>query len=180
MAKSGRFGRRVRRLRNPTGRASNPCRVQDYRCCTEGPGREAAGTDHRWDPPRYEIALQGGNLHYPTKQLEGVAVLLTSPNPELPPYAIGLSDDIDDGWSAGLSVTMNTWRWVSSEFGYHIRRGKYRLEQFDIPGNIDEGLGYETYGVGLATRQFEYNLLVHARPRESRWRPYVAAGPALQ
>jgi hypothetical protein len=139
-----------------------------------------AATDHRWDPPRYEIALQGGYLHYPTKQLEGVAVFLTSPNPELPPQAIGLFDDIDDGWSAGLSVTMNTWRWVSSEFGYHIQRGKYRLEQFDIPGDIDEDLGYETRRVGLATRQFEYNLLVHARPRESRWRPYAAAGPALQ
>ena len=75
---------------------------------------------------------------------------------------------------------MNTSRWVSSEFGYHIQRGKYRLEQFDIPGDIDEGLGYVTRRVGLATRQFEYNLLVHARPRESRWRPYIAAGPVLQ
>ena len=59
---------------------------------------------------------------------------------------------------------MNTWRWVSSEFGYHIQRGKYRLEQVDIPGDIDENLGYETYRVGLATRQFEYTCwCMHAR-----------------
>jgi len=50
----------------------------------------------------------------------------------------------------------------------------------DIPGDIDDNLGHETYRVGLATRQFEYSVLAHARPRESRWRPYVAAGPALQ
>jgi hypothetical protein len=136
--------------------------------------------DHRWDSPRYEIALQFGYLHYPTKQFEGVVVSLTSPNTELPPYAIGLSDHINDGRSAGLSVTMNTSRWLSSEFGYHIQRGKYRLEQFDIAGDIDKDLVYETYAVGLATRQFEYNLLMHARPRESRWRPYIAVGPALQ
>ena len=30
------------------------------------------------------------------------------------------------------------------------------------------------------TRQFEYNLLMHARPPTSRWRPYAAVGPAFQ
>jgi opacity protein-like surface antigen len=144
---------------------------------------EAAQTgapDRRWDPPGYEIGLQLGFLDYSTRQLEGVAVSLTSPNSGLPPHAIGLSDNIDGGWRGGISVTMNTWRWISSEFGYHVQRGKYHLEQVDIPGTIDDDLGYETYSVGLATRQFEYNVLAHARPRESRWRPYVAVGPAFQ
>ncbi len=139
-----------------------------------------ATADHRWDPPRREIAVEGGYLQYPNKQLEAVGVFMISPKPDLPPYAIGLFDDINDGWSAGISVTLNTWRWVSSEFGYHLHRGKYRLEQFDIPGDIDEQGSYDAYTVGLTTRQFEYNVLVHARPRESRWRPYVAVGPALQ
>ena len=169
------FGRRVRRLRNHTGRASNICRVQDDRCCRTG--ANVGAPDHRWDPPGYEIALQLGFLDYSIRQLEGVAVSLTSPNPGLPPHAIGLSDHIDGGWRGGVSLTMNTWRWISSEFGYHVQRGKYRLEQFDIPGDIDTDLVYETYRVGLATRQFEYSLLVHARPRESRWRPYVASDP---
>ena len=139
-----------------------------------------AAADHRWDPPRREIAVEGGYLQYPNKQLEAVGVFMTSPKPDLPPYAIGLFDDINDGWSAGISVTLNTWRWVSSEFGYHLHQGKYRLEKFDIPGDIDEQGSYDAYTVGLTTRQFEYNVLVHARPRESRWRPYVAVGPALQ
>ncbi len=143
-------------------------------------GANVGALDRRWDPPRYEIALQLGFLDYSIRQLEGVAVSLTSPNPGLPPHAIGLSDNIDGGWRGGVSLTMNTWRWISSEFGYHVQRGKYQLQQVDIPGDIDADLVYETYRVGLATRQFEYSLLVHARPRESRWRPYVAAGPALQ
>ncbi|HYI97278.1 MAG TPA: LssY C-terminal domain-containing protein, partial [Bryobacteraceae bacterium] len=139
-----------------------------------------ATADRRWDPPRREIAVEGGYLQYPNKQLEAVGVFMISPQPDLPPYAIGLFDDINDGWSAGISVTLNTWRWVSSEFGYHLHRGKYRLERFNIPGDIDEQGSYDAYTVGLATRQFEYNALFHVRPRESRWRPYVAVGPALQ
>jgi opacity protein-like surface antigen len=153
----------------------------EFRATADGQTSAAIKTpDRRWDPPRYEIALHLGFLDYSIKQLERVAVSLTSPNPMLPPHAIGLSDNIDGGWRGGVSVTMNTSRWISSEFGYHIQRGKYNLEQVDIPGDIDNDLGYETYNVGLATRQFEYSLLVHVRPRESRWRPYVAAGPALQ
>jgi hypothetical protein len=143
-------------------------------------GASVGAPDRRWDPPGYEIALNLGFLEYSTRQLEGVAVTLTSPNPEFPPHAIGLSDNIDGGWRGGISVTMNAWRWISSEFGYHVQRGKYHLKQVDIPGTIDDDLGYETYSVGLATRQFEYNVLAHARPRESRWRPYVAAGPVFQ
>lgn len=137
--------------------------------------------DHRWDAPRYEIALHGGFMSYPTKDLEAVGVYFSAPgHPELPENLLGIGDDIDNGWSAGVSVTLNTWRWVSSEFGYNIQRGKYRLEVFDLPGTLDDDVFYETNTSGLATRQFEYNLLLHARPRESRWRPYITAGPALQ
>jgi hypothetical protein len=160
----------------PEGREASA----EFRTTEAAPTSPMAAPDRRWDPPRYEMALQVGFLDYSIKQLEQVAVSLTSPNPGLPPHAIGLSDNIDGGWRGGVSVTMNTRRWVSSEFGYHIQRGKYRLEQVDIPGDIDADLGYETYRVGLATRQLEYNLLVHARPPESRWRPYATAGPALQ
>jgi len=110
-----------------------------------------------------------------------VGVYVSAPgHPELPDNLLGITDDVNDGWSAGVSVTLNTWRWVSSEFGYNIQRGKYRLEVFDLPGTLDDDVLYETATSGLVTRQFEYNLLLHARPRESRWRPYVTAGPVLQ
>ena len=143
-------------------------------------GATVGAPDHRWDPPRYEIALQFGFLHYPTRQLEGVAVSLTSPNPELPPHAIGLSDNIDGGWRGGVSVTMNTWRWISSEFGYHIQRGKYRLEQVDIPGDIDEDLGYETYSSGIGDQAVRIQPAGACTPARIPMAAYVAVGPALQ
>lgn len=143
----------------------------------------AATADHRWDPPRYEIALQGGLLKYPTKELEAAGISLISPNPALPSFAVVLFDEIDDGWAAALSVTINTWRWVSNEFTYSLQRGKYGMGALafangELPGDVN--IDFEPYIVGLETRQFEYNLLLHARPRESRWRPYIAAGPVLQ
>jgi opacity protein-like surface antigen len=135
---------------------------------------------HRWDPPRYEISLQGGYLRYPNIRAEAVGVVLTpdAANPDLPVYGIILADDVDGGWTAGISFTANTWRWVSNEFSYHYQRGKYELLALDFDENTEPEP--QVQQVGLVTRQFEYNVLVHARPRESRWRPYVAVGPVLQ
>jgi hypothetical protein len=135
---------------------------------------------HRWDPPRYEIGLQGGYLRYPIPRLEVVGTVLTPVEPGLPVYSVGLADAIDGGWTAGISVTANSWRWVSNEFGYHYQRGKYTLGSFSFGGDDSIDPGILTNRVGLITRQFEYNILVHARPPESRWRPYAAVGPVLQ
>lgn len=135
---------------------------------------------HRWDPPRYEIGLQGGYLRYPTVRTDAVGVFLTpdATHPDLPVYGIVLADEVDGGWTAGITFTANTWRWVSNEFSYQYQRGKYQMAALEF----DEESEPEpvTDQVGLVTRQFEYNILVHAKPRESRWRPYVAAGPVLQ
>ena len=53
---------------------------------------------HRWDPPRYEISLQGGYLRYPDIRAEAVGVVLTpdAANPNLPVYGIILADG--GGW----------------------------------------------------------------------------------
>jgi len=75
------------------------------------------------------------------------------------------TDTIDEGWGAGFSVTMNSWRWISSEFGYHIQRGKYRLEQFDVPGHILE------QGIEGVVEQFElegHDLLDGSRAAHRR------------
>jgi hypothetical protein len=135
---------------------------------------------HRWDAPRYEIGIQGGYLRYPSTRTDAVGVLLTPEQvgSNLPAYAVVLADELDGGWTAGISFTTNTWRWVSNEFSYQYQRGKYHIGAFQFDEASEPKP--ETQQVGLVTRQFEYNILVHARPRESRWRPYVAAGPVLQ
>ena len=140
---------------------------------------------HRWDPPHYEIAIEGGYLRYPTTRFESVgAFLVPNGNLDEPTWDVGFSDQIRSGWSAGVSLTLNSWRWVSSEFGYHYQRGKLLIGTYfaDLGQENEQGAvpPITTAPVGLVTRQFEYNVLVHMRSRESRWRPYVAVGPALE
>jgi opacity protein-like surface antigen len=140
---------------------------------------------HKWDPPRYEFALEGGYLHFHANALSYVDVLLISGNPADPYYEIDLTDRVNDGWAAGGTVTLNSWKYFSNEFSYFRQQGKYTLGLGVYVGDvnhpdIDEDSAFESARVGLTTRQFEYNLLAHLRPPSSRWRPYVAVGPTFQ
>ncbi len=134
---------------------------------------------HRWDPPRYEIGLQGGYLRYPTTRTDVLGILATPQNPADDFFAVILGDQVEGGWTAGITLTSNTWRWVSNEFSYQYQRGKYELS-LGVLTNANDDPEINTDRVGLVTRQFEYNALVHLRPPESRWRPYIAVGPVLQ
>lgn len=144
-----------------------------------------AAVSHKWDPPRYEFALEGGYLHLRESYLSLVGIVLTSSVPTDPLYEIDLFDEVGDGWTAGGTITVNSWRYFSNEFSYFRQQGKYRLgaevykNDSDQPV-VDESINIDSARVGLATRQFEYNLLAHLRPPTSRWRPYVAVGPTFQ
>ena len=141
----------------------------------------AAEEAHRWDPPKYEIGLQGGYLFYPNLRVEGVGVLLFPKEltSGLIPLGAAFADEVDGGWSAGIYVTANTWKWFSNQFSYNYQRGTYQLLIEDLSGQNDVGL-FGPRTVGLVTRQFAYNLLFNLRPPKSRWRPYLAVGPAVQ
>jgi hypothetical protein len=96
-----------------------------------------------------------------------------------------LGDNVGDGWAAGGSVTVNSWRHFSNEFFYFRQQVKYELGSVAAtipPGETvildDSDLDIEK--IGLVTRQFEYNLLLQPTRPTSRWRPYLAVGPALQ
>ena len=134
--------------------------------------------DHRWDAPRYEIALQGGKLRYPHSVSSQLEVDLSQSGSLIGLAA--LADAVSGGsWTAGISLTLNTWRWVSNEFAYQYQHSSYGYGTIGIsvPALVE---GLQTTEAGLSTRQFEYNVLVHARRREARWRPYVAIGPVFQ
>ncbi len=148
---------------------------------------QKAKNDHKWDPPRYEFALQGGYMHMRENFLSAVAVIeessLTDANH--PTYFLFIADEVGDGWAAGGSVTVNSWKYFSNEFSYFRQQVKYELGSINVtipPGDnvIVDDSDLETFRIGLVTRQFEYNLLMHARPPASRWRPYAAVGPAFQ
>jgi LssY C-terminus len=143
----------------------------------------AAQEAHRWDPPRYEIAIQGGYLHYPAERVDANAILLVPEdftNPLTTSILGGIfADETFGGWTVGISFTANTWKWFSNQFSYNYQRGKYLLVVGDL-GEEGDAFAFESQEVGLVTRQFDYNLLFNLRPPKSRWRPYLAVGPALQ
>jgi opacity protein-like surface antigen len=135
----------------------------------------------KWRPPHYEIGLQGGWLGYASNTLDLTRLVLQPKTPDLPFVDITLQNRLHNGWSAGTSLTLNTFRYFSSEFAFTYQHGKYRLGALavaGIPG--EEQGGYEEETTGLLSRQFQYNLIANLRPREKRFRPYIAAGPVLQ
>jgi opacity protein-like surface antigen len=154
---------------------------------TGEPPQEPAGLDavssaqiasHRWDPPRFEIGVNFGYSTYRTNALEVSQVLLVSSIEE--PYFINLNDDVYDGWAAGVTLTINSWNWISNEFTYTREQTKFDLYELGASGNPNEPVNTNTRTVGLTTRRFAYNAVLNLRPRKSRWRPYITAGPAFQ
>jgi hypothetical protein len=147
---------------------------------------EKAKESHKWDPPRYEFALQGGYMHMRESYLSAVGVFETSSVPTNPSYFLFLADNVGDGWAAGGSVTVNSWRHFSNEFSYFRQQVKYELGTIvspPIPPGTDviyTDEDVESVPIGLVTRQFEYNLLIHPTRPTSRWRPYAAVGPVFQ
>ncbi len=144
-----------------------------------------AQESHKWDPPRYELALQGGYMHMRADYLSAVGILEISSDPAQDSHLAVLQDEVNDGWAAGGSVTINSWKHFSNEFSYFRQQVKYRLDSLDItlPSDrpiVDDDASLASIPIGLVTRQFEYNLLLHAKPPTSRWRPYAAVGPAFQ
>jgi Outer membrane protein beta-barrel domain len=134
---------------------------------------------HRWDPPHYEIALNLGYSRYRTPDLEFTQVFLESSANE-PTYGISLYDSVGDGWAGSISLTLNSGKWLSNEFAYSRQQTKFSLGEISASSDPNEPANIDSRRVGLTTRQAEYNLLFNLRRRESRWRPYIAAGPVLQ
>ncbi|MDE1178549.1 MAG: LssY C-terminal domain-containing protein [Edaphobacter sp.] len=140
---------------------------------------------HKWDPPRYEFALQGGYMHMREDYLSAVGVIEHSSDLNKDGYFIFLADNVGDGWAAGGSVTINSWSHFSNEFSYFRQQVKYQLGTINatIPAGTEQFFDdddIDAIPIGLVTRQFEYNLLIHATRPTSRWRPYAAIGPVLQ
>jgi opacity protein-like surface antigen len=146
---------------------------------------ERARERHKWDPPKYEFALQGGYMHMHSEYLSAVGVLETSSNPNNTTYFLFMADNVGDGWGFGGSVTVNSWRHFSNEFAYFRQQVKYELDSINLPIPPGENViisdsDLDADRIGLVTRQFEYNLLMHPTRPTSRWRPYAAVGPVLQ
>ena len=145
------------------------------------PAEAAAPEQHDWSDERFEIGLEGGFLRYAGSTLDLTRVSLEPLQPELPAVRLAFQNRLYNGWSAGTSLTLNTFRYFSNEFAFTYQRGKFRFGALAFVG-LPEGEqgGYVEETTGLLSRQFQYNFIANFRPREKRFRPYVAAGPVLQ
>ncbi len=135
--------------------------------------------DLRDSGPLFEIGLEGGWLRFGST-LAITDIALVSRTPDIPSFTLGFQNRLHNGWAAGTSVTLNSWRYFSNEFSFDYQRGKYRIgASFSgVPG--EEPIGYQEETTGLLTNQFGYAFLFNLRPREKRFRPFVAAGLAFQ
>jgi LssY C-terminus len=175
----GSYGSSAGLRRRPTGDFNPEPSAQDLAAIAK------AKADHKWDPPRYEFALQGGYMHMRENYLTGVGLFETSSDKNNDSYFLYLQDEVDDGWAGGGSVTVNSWNHFSNEVSYFRQQVKYELATLNItlPANreiVDDDVYLDSQRIGMVIRQVEYNLLFHARPPKSRWRPYAAVGPVFQ
>jgi opacity protein-like surface antigen len=151
-----------------------PSRPSQAKSAPEKPGA--------WAPPTVEFGLRGGFLGYYGGNGGAVAYILSGPNPD-DVLALVLGNSLHDGWTIGGSVTLNPQKYFSHEFSYD-----HSFTEFNLGLAI---LGHDSTSQqeiallvfepsDLRTSQFTYNLLYNFRPKTSRLRPYIAAGPSLQ
>lgn len=135
-----------------------------------------------WAPPTVEFGVRGGFLGYYGGNGGAVAYVLTGPNPN-DVLALVMGNSLHDGWSIGGSITLNPQKYFSHEFSYDHAFTEFNLG-LAIVGNdstSQQELALVLFEPSdLRTSQFTYNLLYNFRPKTSRLRPYIAAGPSLQ
>lgn len=84
---------------------------------------------------------------------------------------------LHSGYNIAPRATINSWKYVSNEFGYTYNKAPLTITTiYDPSDNTPPSVQYDDGQV----RQFSYNALFHLRPNGSRFRPYAAAGPVLQ
>ena len=148
-------------------------------------GKLSVGGKGDWETPTVELGFTFGTSLFSQSTVgEEAWILQRHPSSTGPTMRTALSagNQMEPGWALGGTVTIHGNRWISNELGFHYLRGSYQLglRRGDPAGNQTEIPGLVEQRAGLLTRQFSYSTVVHMRPLESRWRPYLAAGPALQ
>ncbi len=136
-----------------------------------------------WSPPSVELGVNGGWLGYYGGNGGAVGYLIQSTIPPDQFFLLVLGNGLDNGWNIGGTVTLDSYKHFSHEFGFN-----HSFTTFDIglvvafndetSPDIQSQFAFSSSGLG--TSQFTYNLLYNFTPKTSRLRPYLAIGPALQ
>lgn len=141
-----------------------------------------------YPPYTVELGVHSGFAGYASGNGGGVAyVFLPDDRINDPVYILAMANEHSAGWNLGGSVTLNTHEHLSHEFTFDYNRTGFQLEFADLNPDVS---GDETDPTTqsqfafeeavLSTTEFGYNVQYHPRRRDSRWRPYVFAGPSVR
>lgn len=137
-----------------------------------------------WGTPTVELGFSFGTSLFCQSTVGEEAWIFArqqTPGGPLMSLALTAGNQIRPGWAMGGTVTVHGTRWLSNEFGFHYQRGSFLLGLDRVGDEVGNSIpGIVEKRAGLLTRQFSYSTIVNLRPIESRLRPYLAAGPALQ
>ncbi len=151
-----------------------------YAYAPSGKARRVAG----WAPPSVELGVHSGWAGYAGGNGGEIGYLLNSiESPGSSQILVVLGDSLDNGWSIGGSVTLDPQKYFSHEFSYDhtfttFVIGLAVIDHETTTPSQDPLFAFSN--TGLQTSQVTYDLLINGTPKTSRWRPYLAVGPALQ
>jgi len=136
-----------------------------------------------WTPPSVELGVHSGWVGYAGGNGGEIGYVLNSTNPPGSTLLIILGNAFDSGWNIGGSVVLDSQKYFSHEFSYDhsfttFVLGLSVINHETTTPSLDPQFAFSN--TGLQTSQVAYDLLINSRPKSSRWRPYLAVGPALQ
>lgn len=79
------------------------------------------------------------------------------------------------GYLIAPRATIDSWKYVSNEFGYTYNSAPLTMTLYDDAGDAPSSIIFSGQ-----VRQYSYNTILHARPNGARFRPYAAVGPVFQ
>jgi hypothetical protein len=143
----------------------------------------SVGPANRWMPPSVELNIHTGWAGYAGGNGGAMVYIFEPTNAPGSPLVLVLGNVFKPGWTIGGTVTLNSQKYFSHEFSYDHSFTTFRLGLVAVDGDETSPAFEPLFAFSdtpLQTSQFAYNLLINARPKTSRWRPYVAVGPSFE
>lgn len=158
-----------------------PERLNDLALAARPTSQPAPRNESRWAPPLVELALSGGTLNFGSS-IGSIGLSFTPKKSNTATGARTFDHLLDPGWSFAPTVTLNTHRMYSHEFGFAYQSGTFHAQAADpLPPVTGSGsTAAQRSSPRVITQQFSYSFLAHMRTRNSRLRPYAAIGPVFQ
>ncbi len=144
------------------------------------PGTLAPSFHPPGEPPSYktrlEYSISGGYSRFANRTFsdQPLSDFDSALNEEL--IGVNFVQALHAGYVIAPRATINSWRYVSNEFGYTYNKAPLTITNIYNQAGMPPDVQYDDGQV----RQFTYNTLVHLRPNGSRFRPFIAVGPSFQ